>query len=104
MNVFTMSLVCGSWLGDRRETQDQRLFKYAKKGFGLRFLPKQLQQLKDANVDINELAKEGRARFNWLFRRLVRHYGWDKVSWFNFPENKLIIFFSFFFSDAQRQE
>ncbi|PWN44817.1 hypothetical protein IE81DRAFT_364522 [Ceraceosorus guamensis] len=39
--VFSMDLIQGHFLNDRKATQDQRIFKYTKKsgGFGIRFLP-----------------------------------------------------------------
>ncbi|KAJ4464596.1 hypothetical protein C8R41DRAFT_859730 [Lentinula lateritia] len=38
-NVFTMDLVNGHYLGDRKATRDKRVFKYAKRGFGIRIIP-----------------------------------------------------------------
>ena len=38
-SVFSMDLVWGHHLRDRRATQEKRLLKYADRGFGLRFLP-----------------------------------------------------------------
>ncbi|KAJ7578019.1 hypothetical protein C8J56DRAFT_364210 [Mycena floridula] len=38
-NVFTMDLINGHYLGDRKATRDQRVFKYANKGYGIRILP-----------------------------------------------------------------
>ena len=46
-SVFTMDLVWGHHLGDRRATQDSRVFKYAYRGFGLRFLPSLAKSLED---------------------------------------------------------
>ncbi|KAF8573520.1 hypothetical protein K439DRAFT_959110 [Ramaria rubella] len=43
--VFTMDLINGHYLGDRRATQEERVFKYADKGYGLRFLPSYLTEL-----------------------------------------------------------
>ncbi|KAJ4485192.1 hypothetical protein J3R30DRAFT_3813487 [Lentinula aciculospora] len=38
-NVFTMDLINGHYLGDRKATRDKRVFKYAKRGFGIRIIP-----------------------------------------------------------------
>ncbi|KAJ7669173.1 hypothetical protein DFH06DRAFT_1321200 [Mycena polygramma] len=45
LNVFTMNLIHGHYLSARRASQPQRLFKYAHKGYGLRFLPSYLSSL-----------------------------------------------------------
>ncbi|KAI4166976.1 MAG: hypothetical protein LQ343_007581 [Gyalolechia ehrenbergii] len=44
-SVFTMDLVWGHHLGNRRETQEIRVFKYADRGFGLRILPSYVRSL-----------------------------------------------------------
>ncbi|KAF8320396.1 hypothetical protein DL93DRAFT_1837519 [Clavulina sp. PMI_390] len=44
-NVFTMDLVQGHYLGQRRASQESRVFKYADKGFGIRFLPSYIRSL-----------------------------------------------------------
>ncbi|KZS92832.1 hypothetical protein SISNIDRAFT_428820 [Sistotremastrum niveocremeum HHB9708] len=38
-NLFTMDLIQGHYLGERRASQEDRVFKYANKGYGIRFLP-----------------------------------------------------------------
>ncbi|KAF8331422.1 uncharacterized protein EI90DRAFT_3198442 [Cantharellus anzutake] len=47
--VFTMDLIDGHYLGDRKATRDQRqvpnVFKYANKGYGIRILPSYLDFL-----------------------------------------------------------
>ncbi|KAK0543913.1 hypothetical protein OC845_005879 [Tilletia horrida] len=50
--VFTMDLIHGSFLSSRKATQDQRVFKYAKRGYGLRFLPSYIESLPHATVSI----------------------------------------------------
>lgn len=45
-SVFTTDLVEGHHLGDRRETQLPRVYKYADRGFGIRILPQYLRTLK----------------------------------------------------------
>ncbi|KAF8320355.1 hypothetical protein DL93DRAFT_2224717 [Clavulina sp. PMI_390] len=47
-NVFTMDLVQGHYLGERRASQESRVFKYADKGFGLRFLHHYVDSLVDS--------------------------------------------------------
>ena len=46
-SVFTMDLIWGHYLGDRRATREGRVFKYAEKGFGLRILPSYASSLED---------------------------------------------------------
>ena len=50
-SVFTMELVWGHHLGDRRASQDTRIFKYADRGFGLRFLPSYARSLEEENLE-----------------------------------------------------
>ncbi|KAK0225165.1 hypothetical protein EDD85DRAFT_980515 [Armillaria nabsnona] len=38
-SIFTMDLINGHYLGDRKATRDPRVFKYANKGYGIRILP-----------------------------------------------------------------
>ncbi|KIY61234.1 hypothetical protein CYLTODRAFT_363128 [Cylindrobasidium torrendii FP15055 ss-10] len=46
---FTMDIIGGHYLGDRKASRETRVFKYADKGFGLRFLPSYLSSLVDDN-------------------------------------------------------
>ena len=46
-STFTMDLVFGHHLADRRASQEIRLFKYADRGFGLRVLPSYAKSLED---------------------------------------------------------
>ncbi|KAL9584362.1 MAG: hypothetical protein Q9212_002177 [Teloschistes hypoglaucus] len=46
-SVFTMDLIWGHRLGNRRETQGLRLFKYADRGFGMRILPSYVKSLEE---------------------------------------------------------
>ena len=54
-SVFSMDLIWGHHLRDRRATQEARVFKYADRGFGIRFLPSYARSIqedfgpKDAN-------------------------------------------------------
>ena len=61
-SVFTMDLVWGHHLGDRRATQDARVFKYADRGFGLRILPSYAKSLEEnitTKVAAQSLATQG---------------------------------------------
>ncbi|KAI9842648.1 MAG: hypothetical protein M1837_007015 [Sclerophora amabilis] len=44
-STFTCDLIWGHHLGDRRATQDERVFKYADRGFGIRILPSYIRSL-----------------------------------------------------------
>ncbi|KAJ6491275.1 hypothetical protein C8R47DRAFT_1122152 [Mycena vitilis] len=44
-SVFTMDLVRGHYLSTRRASQPQRVFKYANRGYGIRFLPSYMAAL-----------------------------------------------------------
>ena len=46
-STFTMDLIWGHYLGSRRASRENRLFKYADRGFGLRILPCYVQSLED---------------------------------------------------------
>lgn len=48
--VFTTDLVQGHHLGDRRETQLPRIYKYADRGFGIRILPQYLRHLEYSHL------------------------------------------------------
>ena len=51
-SVFTMDLIWGHRLGNRRETQTCRVLKYADRGFGLRILPSYVRSLEmDSSPD-----------------------------------------------------
>ena len=52
-SVFTMDLIWGHRMGDRRETQTYRVFKYASRGFGLRILRSYLRSLERECLDGN---------------------------------------------------
>ncbi|KZV86229.1 hypothetical protein EXIGLDRAFT_653432 [Exidia glandulosa HHB12029] len=49
-NVFTMDLITGHHLGDRKATRDKRVFKYANKGYGIRILPSYVAALSTYNT------------------------------------------------------
>ena len=45
-SMFTMDLIWGHHLGHRRASQENRVFKYADRGFGLRILPSYARSLR----------------------------------------------------------
>ncbi|KAJ7131939.1 hypothetical protein C8R46DRAFT_1015571 [Mycena filopes] len=66
-NVFTTSLIHGHYLSERRASQPQRVFKYASRGYGLRFLPSYVSSLTKAkspsggeHLDLAVLAEQTR--------------------------------------------
>ncbi len=48
-STFTMDLIWGHHLGDRRATQEIRVFKYANRGFGLRILPSYIRSVEESD-------------------------------------------------------
>ena len=50
-SVFTMDLVWGHHLRDRSASQESRIFKYAFRGFGIRFLPSYARALEDDKLE-----------------------------------------------------
>ncbi|KAJ7138503.1 hypothetical protein C8R43DRAFT_1019340 [Mycena crocata] len=44
-SVFTMNLISGHYLSDRRASTQERIFKYADKGYGIRILPSYISSL-----------------------------------------------------------
>ena len=50
-SVFTMDLVWGHHLSERRASQEVRIFKYADRGFGLRILPSYVQSLEVGDLE-----------------------------------------------------
>ena len=50
-SIFTMDLVWGHHLENRRATQEKRVFKYADRGFGLRVLPSYAMSLEEDNLE-----------------------------------------------------
>ncbi|EJD52355.1 hypothetical protein AURDEDRAFT_158081 [Auricularia subglabra TFB-10046 SS5] len=86
-NIFTMDLINGHYLGDRKATRDKRVFKYANKGYALRILPSYIAALSTYNtqgkleaqsrgdrlfLDLNLEARGAKAR-EWT-QGVVRQY------------------------------
>ncbi|KAK7453509.1 hypothetical protein VKT23_011788 [Stygiomarasmius scandens] len=57
-NVFTMDLVNGHYLGDRKATRDKRIFKYANRGYGLRIIPLYLGYIAPYTSSENEITSQ----------------------------------------------
>ncbi|KAJ7735102.1 hypothetical protein DFH07DRAFT_893615 [Mycena maculata] len=89
-NVFTMSLIHGHYLSNRRASTQERIFKYADKGYGLRILPSYISSLakkkpsrpksgkrsgasKNLHVDIPSLGEEEREWTTIQVRRKSRY-------------------------------
>ncbi|KAJ7473968.1 hypothetical protein FB451DRAFT_1466423, partial [Mycena latifolia] len=56
-NVFTMNLIQGHYLSERRASQEQRVFKYAYKGYGIRTLPSYIASLKESRENVDKIAR-----------------------------------------------
>ena len=56
-SVFTMDLIWGHHLHDRRASQEKRIFKYADRGFGLRILPSYCRSLEENNLNAADFDK-----------------------------------------------
>ncbi|KAF8307465.1 hypothetical protein DL93DRAFT_2101256 [Clavulina sp. PMI_390] len=55
-NVFTMNFVHGHFLGERRASQEGRVFKYADRGYGIRILPSYIKALRGFQVKLKEVS------------------------------------------------
>ena len=53
-NIFTMDLIWGHHLGDRRASQETRIFKYASRGYGMRMLPSYIKAI-ESDFELPEL-------------------------------------------------
>ncbi|KAJ6605401.1 hypothetical protein DFH09DRAFT_1300132 [Mycena vulgaris] len=60
-SVFTMNLIQGHYLSERRATQEQRVFKYANKaslqGYGIRILPSYIASLDESKTKLKSIAR-----------------------------------------------
>ncbi|KAJ7159730.1 hypothetical protein C8R46DRAFT_1194962 [Mycena filopes] len=56
-NTFTMNLIQGHYLSERRATQEQRVFKYANKGYGIRILPSNVNSLEESQSKIDDISR-----------------------------------------------
>lgn len=63
-SVFTMDLIWGHRLGNRRETQMHRVFKYANRGFGLRILSSYVRSLEKRSATGVALSDQGTFQTN----------------------------------------
>ncbi|KAJ7200897.1 hypothetical protein GGX14DRAFT_571908 [Mycena pura] len=56
-NVFTMNLIEGHYLSARRASQEQRVFKYAYRGYGIRILGSYLSSLAESQQNLDSIAR-----------------------------------------------
>ncbi|KAF7362639.1 hypothetical protein MVEN_00613000 [Mycena venus] len=57
-NVFTMNMIQGHYLSERRATQEQRVFKYADRGYGLRILPSYISSLEESKSKLQDISRD----------------------------------------------
>ncbi|KAJ7016580.1 hypothetical protein C8F04DRAFT_1281023 [Mycena alexandri] len=57
-NVFTMNLIQGHYLSERRATQEQRVFKYANRGYGIRILPSYVASLEESKTKLDNISRD----------------------------------------------
>ncbi|KAJ6493330.1 hypothetical protein C8R45DRAFT_989477 [Mycena sanguinolenta] len=56
-NVFTMNMIQGHYLSERRATQEQRVFKYADRGYGVRILPSYISSLEGSKSKLAAISR-----------------------------------------------
>ncbi|KAL0564065.1 hypothetical protein V5O48_017991 [Marasmius crinis-equi] len=71
--TFTMDLIHGHYLGDRKATRDKRVFKYANKGFGLRILPSYLSSCGNLDASLAAVRSTSNEARLWTTRFLDFH-------------------------------
>ncbi|KAL0578669.1 hypothetical protein V5O48_003335 [Marasmius crinis-equi] len=81
--TFTMDLIHGHYLGDRKATRDDRVFKYANKGFGIRMLPSYLSSCGDLASILALLQSVANESRHWTSRFIEFDQSWK----FFFPKN-----------------
>ncbi|KAJ7263594.1 hypothetical protein B0H12DRAFT_1268045 [Mycena haematopus] len=57
-NVFTMNMIQGHYLSERRATQEQRVFKYADRGYGVRILPSYISSLEECKSKLPAISRD----------------------------------------------
>ncbi|KAJ3837544.1 hypothetical protein F5878DRAFT_622155 [Lentinula raphanica] len=108
-NVFTMDLVNGHYLGDRKATRDKRVFKYAKRGYGIRIIPLYIGYLSPfqsdksksllAEISLGEklqkpplslplIAKQARAWTREVVNRYIKTGQSNEAVAFHWPEDR----------------
>ncbi|KAJ7177752.1 hypothetical protein C8R46DRAFT_1212486 [Mycena filopes] len=102
-NTFTMSLVNGHYLSDRRASQPKRIFKYADRGYGVRILPSYLSSLahifeNEQSIDVTQMAADAHLFVENMFRdsHRVRYSDLDD-SW---PTRSCLTTFTLFMRHA----
>ncbi|KAF8214866.1 hypothetical protein K438DRAFT_1749937 [Mycena galopus ATCC 62051] len=56
--VFTMNMIQGHYLSERRATQEQRVFKYADRGYGVRILPSYISSLEASKSKLRDISRD----------------------------------------------
>ncbi|KZT32549.1 hypothetical protein SISSUDRAFT_1055374 [Sistotremastrum suecicum HHB10207 ss-3] len=90
-NVFTMDLIDGHFLGDRRASQQDRIFKYANKGYGIRFLPSYVDALRTYDsagssvldpvaFRVHDLVTISKMSREWVSRLIDRYIRWGHTT------------------------
>ncbi|KAJ7464943.1 hypothetical protein B0H11DRAFT_2240373 [Mycena galericulata] len=99
-NVFTMNLIHGHYLLERRASYSTRVFSYAKKGYGLRILPSYLASLNcpektgretprgadGSPLDIDQLAKDVRKRTEEKYEEMKLVHGNSRFSYLDLDD------------------
>ncbi|KAJ7760853.1 hypothetical protein DFH07DRAFT_816007 [Mycena maculata] len=56
--VFTMNMIQGHYLSERQATQEQRVFKYADRGYGVRILPSYISSLEASKSKLQDISRD----------------------------------------------
>nr|GAT50994.1 predicted protein [Mycena chlorophos] len=76
-NVFTMNMIQGHYLSERRASQERRVSKYAYRGYGIRILPSYIASLKQSQKKLQAIA-----RGEDLYPKLdVKYIGDESRAW-----------------------
>ena len=79
-STFTMDLIWGHHLGDRRATQEVRVWKYADRGFGIRILPSYAKSLEDDTLIKRTLGSKADAEFGPMFADDSANSPWVSIA------------------------
>lgn len=81
---FTMDLIHGHYLNDRRASQDERVFKYARRGYGIRFLPSYVDSIlsispnkPDPVKTLESILEDQREKVKWF---IAVQAGWSDTT------------------------
>ncbi|KAJ7464964.1 hypothetical protein B0H11DRAFT_2240393 [Mycena galericulata] len=101
-NVFTMNLIHGHYLSERRASHPQRIFKYGSKGYGIRFLPSYVASLKysgeirpetpsgenNTTLDMEQLAEDARIRTEEKYEEMDPIHRNSRLSFFGLDDGQ----------------